>query len=492
MGALVRTHDWAATPLGPPAGWPSALKVTVRTALTTRHPVLIFWGDEHICLYNDGFRASLGPEKHPKMLGTPARIAWADTWDTVTGSQIAQVMTGGEATWHENHFVPITRHGGLQAVYWTYSFGPIHDETRPNRVGGVLVLCTETTAQVRAEAALRESEARLQLALDASGMVGLFDWRVPDDRVFADARFARLFGIDPDRAAAGVPAAEFMQVIHPEDRPRVEAATVRAVETGEHFEAEYRVLQPGGEARWVAARGACLRDAAGEPVRFTGTVVDIHARKLAEERQALLSREVDHRAKNALAVVLAALRLTQAPDLPSYVKAITGRVAALARAQTLLADDQWTGADLHTLLRGELDGFLSGGSGGEPRAILVGPAVALPAGAAQPLAMAVHELATNATKYGALSAPGGRVAITWSLDGGISGTLRLRWAETGGPLVAGPPARRGFGARVLDGTVRGQLGGKVSLAWSAMGLVCDVEVPLVRIAGVAPDDLAAE
>jgi two-component sensor histidine kinase len=267
---------------------------------------------------------------------------------------------------------------------------------------------------------------------------------------------------------------------------------VRAVETGAPFEAEYRVLQPGGEARWVAARGACLRDAAGEPVRFTGTVVDIHARKLAEERQALLSREVDHRAKNALAVVLAALRLTQAPDLPSYVKAITGRVAALARAQTLLADDQWTGADLHTLLRGELDGFLSGGSGGEPRAILVGPAVALPAGAAQPLAMAVHELATNATKYGALSAPGGRVAITWSLDGGISGTLRLRWAETGGPLVAGPPARRGFGARVLDGTVRGQLGGKVSLAWSAMGLVCDVEVPLVRIAGVAPDDLAAE
>lgn len=198
----------------------------------------------------------------------------------------------------------------------------------------------------------------------------------------------------------------------------------------------------------------------------------------------MLAREVDHRAKNVLAVVQAALRLTKAPDLPSYVQAIEGRVGALARAQTLLADDRRAGADLRTLLRKEFAPFLDDRGGGGPGAELEGPTVALPAGAAQPMAMAVHELCTNAAKYGALSAPAGRVVVSWSLEGGPLGTLRLRWAEAGGPSVAGPPSRRGFGSRVLDRTLRGQLRGTVSLHWGAAGLVCDIAVPLAPAAAV--------
>jgi two-component sensor histidine kinase len=94
--------------------------------------------------------------------------------------------------------------------------------------------------------------------------------------------------------------------------------------------------------------------------------------------------------------------------------------------------------------------------------------------------MAIHELATNALKYGALATPGGRVAVTWTLEGGPAGRLRLRWAESGGPPVEGAPAQRGFGTRVLDGTVRGQLGGTVALSWNVAGLACDIEVPLGR------------
>ncbi|MDI3308245.1 MAG: HWE histidine kinase domain-containing protein [Acetobacteraceae bacterium] len=208
---------------------------------------------------------------------------------------------------------------------------------------------------------------------------------------------------------------------------------------------------------------------------------DIQERKRAEERQALLAREVDHRAKNALAVVQAAVRLTRAEDVKGYVRALEGRIAALARAQTLLAQDRWAGADLRALVRGELKPFLGGN---RQRAVLDGPPMVLPPGAAQPLAMAVHELATNALKHGALSVEGGRVAVSWRAVGrAASRMLRLRWVETGGPPVPGVPTRRGFGTRVVDATIRRQLGGTVSLAWEAQGLICDIELPLTRAPG---------
>ncbi|WP_052402150.1 PAS domain-containing protein [Muricoccus aerilatus] len=373
---------------------------------------------------------------------------------------------------------PLVRSGRLAAILYVHS-------RHPRRWTSAEVELVEEAAgrtwdavqRAWAQAELRESEGRLQLALDASGMVGLYDWLVPEDRLFADARFARLFGVEPERAAAGAPLADFTRVIHPEDGPRVEAAMNRTVATGEPYEAEYRLVQADGEVRWVAARGRCLYGPDGAPTRFSGTVVDITKRKQAEERQALLSREVDHRAKNALSVVQAALRLTRAPDLPAYIREIEGRVAALARAQTLLAEEQWAGADLLTLVRGELDGFLAR-DGGRSQVTAEGPTVALPAGAAQPFAMAMHELATNAVKYGALSTPTGRVAVSWRVEGSRPGRLRLRWAETGGPPIQRPPERRGFGTRVLDGTVRAQLGGTLSLGWEPSGLVGEVDVPL--------------
>lgn len=211
---------------------------------------------------------------------------------------------------------------------------------------------------------------------------------------------------------------------------------------------------------------------------------DIRERKRAEERQQLLAREVDHRAKNALAVVQAAVRLTRAEDVPSYARALEGRIAALARAQTLLAQDRWAGADLREILRGELAPFLGGD---RQRVELDGPRVVLPPGAAQPLAMAVHELATNALKHGALSAEGGHLAVSWSQEGqGAGRVLRLRWTETGGPPLRGEPGRRGFGTRVLDATIRRQLGGAVTTAWEAQGLACGIELPLARTPGADP------
>lgn len=128
-------------------------------ALTTRHPIFIFWGQEHSCLYNDAYSESLGPEKHPSILGTPGRTAWPEIWPII-GPQIEMVMRGDGATWQENQLVPILRYGAIQDVYWTYSFGPIDDEDAPKGVGGVLVVCTETTAQVMAERRLATERER--------------------------------------------------------------------------------------------------------------------------------------------------------------------------------------------------------------------------------------------------------------------------------------------------------------------------------------------
>jgi len=147
MGALMRAHDWSRTSLGPPAAWPQSLRTVVRLMLNTGHPMCIWWGGELACLCNDAYRATIGPERHPRSLGRPAREVWAETWPLIA-PQIEQVMSGRGATWHVDQLVPTTRHGRLDEAYWTYSYSPINDDAAPGGIGGVLVVCAETTRQV--------------------------------------------------------------------------------------------------------------------------------------------------------------------------------------------------------------------------------------------------------------------------------------------------------------------------------------------------------
>jgi signal transduction histidine kinase/CheY-like chemotaxis protein len=160
MGALMRAHDWSTSSLGQPARWPQSLRTVVRLMLNTGHPMYVWWGADCACLYNDAYRESIGPERHPGSLGRPARGVWDEIWDII-GPQIDQVMSGGGATWHINHLVPITRYGRRDDAYWTYSYSPIDDEASPGGIGGVLVLCTETTQQVLAERRFRDLAEQL-------------------------------------------------------------------------------------------------------------------------------------------------------------------------------------------------------------------------------------------------------------------------------------------------------------------------------------------
>jgi PAS domain S-box-containing protein len=167
MGALMRGHDWASSPLGSPSAWPQTLRTMVRLLLNTGHPMYIWWGPERACLYNDAYRRSIGPERHPQSLGRPAREVWAEIWDIID-PQIEQVMSGGGATWHVDQLVPITRNGRRDDVYWTYSYSPIDDEQAPSGVGGVLVVCTETTVHVQLETQLRSERDRLAQLFEQS------------------------------------------------------------------------------------------------------------------------------------------------------------------------------------------------------------------------------------------------------------------------------------------------------------------------------------
>jgi two-component sensor histidine kinase len=198
----------------------------------------------------------------------------------------------------------------------------------------------------------------------------------------------------------------------------------------------------------------------------------------AEERQRLLAREVDHRAKNLLAVMQWILNLTQATDSKDFVDKISGRIMALGRAHTLVTDSHWEGSDIARLVAEVLSPF-----GASKAAVsMQGPPVLLRPSASQSVALVLHELATNAAKYGALSQPHGRLSVAWRFS---EQGLSLDWIESDGPTIAAPPVAQGFGTSVLRGGIEQQLGGRVHLEWHHAGLRVGLWLPPRQFAGLA-------
>ncbi|CAN7589147.1 PAS domain-containing protein [Phenylobacterium sp. LjRoot219] len=335
-------------------------------------------------------------------------------------------------------------------------------KVRPH--GRQLGFCTyqDVTAEHAARRELAETAERVQLALDAGAILGTWVWNVAENVMTTDELFAHFFGLDPERCRNGLPPSEAMVSVHPDDHPGVEAAVAEAIARGGAYRHQYRVLQPDGNWRWVEGSGRVELDEAGRPLRFPGVLLDISAWKQAEEARDLLTREVDHRARNALAMVQSVVRLTDAQDPARFREEVVGRVDAMARAQGTLSRSNWEGGVLGELVEGELSTYAAA-----PRFALHGPKLALPAAQVQAISMIMHEMATNAVKHGALSTPDGKVEVAWHAD--RRRNVELTWTESGGPALQ-PPKRQGFGSRLIA-RLAAQLGGALDLDWRPEGLV---------------------
>ena len=331
----------------------------------------------------------------------------------------------------------------------------------------------ERTAELEASTArLPESEQQLRLATEAAE-IGLWDVDNVTDTLFWPPRVKAMFGISPD---VPVSMADFYAGLHPADKEATVSAYAAACDPEKRaiYDVEYRTVgKEDGVVRWVAAKGRGIFDADGRCVRVIGTALDITKRKEAEERQDLLAREVDHRARNALAVVQSIIRLTRAHSADDYVTAVEGRIKALARAHSLLSDSRWHGADLRALVSEELAPYRAAEA---DKIEIEGPNFSLLPHMAQGLGLALHELATNAGKHGALSSLAGKISLVWQLRPDF---LILRWVESGGPRIK-PPATRSFGLNVIRASIEQQLGGKATFEWEPTGLQCTLSIPLFK------------
>jgi PAS domain S-box-containing protein len=303
MGALTRAHDWSATPLGKPETWPQSLRTAVRILLNTNHPMFIWWGPELIQFYNDAYRQTMGPERHPSALGQHGRECWDEIWPII-GPQIEQVMSGGGATWHENQLVPVTRHGRLEQVYWTYGYSPIDEG---DLVGGVLVVCRDVTGDYLAAAALREREAELARVQQLGRIGGLeVDLRT-GFRNRRSPEYLLIHGLPPD--SANETHEDWVRRIHPEDREATEKKFRDAV-AGDvrEYTVQYRIVRPSdGETRWISVKSTIERDENGRAIRLVGAHTDVTEQVVAE--QALRQSEERYR---KLADQLAELNATLA------------------------------------------------------------------------------------------------------------------------------------------------------------------------------------
>lgn len=315
------------------------------------------------------------------------------------------------------------------------------------------------------DADLAQHNARLKMALKA-GALGTWTLDLPEQVLTASSSCKRNFGRPTDEPFT---YEELLSAIHAEDLPGMRAAVMATLETGVPYHAEYRIFTPTGEQRWVAIQGELQYRADGTPLAMTGFSNDISERKFAEEHRAVLARELTHRVKNTLATVNAIViqTLRGASTLQDAAETVSGRIASLGAAQELLVQDEVEGAAIGDIVRRALDPFMDIHG---KRFTIDGPRVRLSPEITLALSMALHELATNAAKYGALSVREGHVTIEWSIDR-QSGErhLHFAWIEQGGPPVT-PPTRTGFGSRMIERMLSQHVRGDAAISYFPEGI----------------------
>jgi two-component sensor histidine kinase len=317
---------------------------------------------------------------------------------------------------------------------------------------------------------LQDSKDRLQFALDAA-LLGWWQYDPIRGVVWWDTRLKEMLEIAED----WTDVEEFRRRVHPDDIERVWTAVEAAIDptNPKHYATEFRHRRGDGEFRWIEAHAQVHFEGGGRErhaVSMVGTAQDVTERKGREERERLLVSEINHRAKNMLSVVDAIAHQTATRTPEDFIERFSERIQSLSANQDLLIRNAWQGVEIEALVRAQLAHFadLMGS-----RIVMGGPEQRLNAASAQAIGLALHELATNAGKYGALSTDAGRVEIGWGTDGD---TFTMRWIERSGPPVSGPK-QRGFGTTVMETMVERSVDGAVELDYAASGLTWRLTCP---------------
>ena len=349
----------------------------------------------------------------------------------------------------------------------------VRDKDKACRIVGSLL---DITARKQAETALRESEERLREFGEASADV-LWIRNAADGLLeYVSPAFEQVYGARVDDMADGRELASWMEFVLPEDRDAM-LANLRRVRSGERVSHEFRVRRPCGEIRWLRSKDFPLLDGEGRVHRIAGIGRDVTEEKRGSERQNMLVAELQHRVRNILAMLRSIARRTAkgSETVADYSQRLESIIAAMARTQALLTKSPGKGADLGTLVLDELRAH----NAAERQYRVEGPSILLPPKAAEVLTLALHELATNALKYGALSNADAQLRVSWSVEAQEDAPwLRLTWTETGGE-IAEEPRRRGFGTELVTQRVPFELGGRGSLEFGSHALLATIEFPLV-------------
>jgi PAS domain S-box-containing protein len=358
---------------------------------------------------------------------------------------------------------PISRSGrllGMISNHWREPHKPTERELLRldvlARQASDLIERTQADEASQRIAAIVDSSDDAIVSKDLNGIIK--SWNKGAERIFGYTR----------EEAVGKP----ITILIPPERHDEEPAILERIRRGERIEHYETVrMRKHGRRIDISLTVSPVRNATGKIIGASKIARDITERKRSEAQIRVLAREAEHRAKNVLATVQATVHLSHADTPDGLKEAIEGRIQALANVHRLFVETRWTGANLHGLAKDELAAYWQGGA---RRVQLDGPDILLEPSAAQAIAVSLHELATDAAKYGALSVADGHVEVAWSrtADG-----IVLRWTETGGP-PAKPPTRKGFGTRVMDGMIRGQMKGDMRFEWRAEGLACEIAIPV--------------
>lgn len=500
MAGRIRAFDWARHPFGPPENWPASLRSALGIALNSAFPTAIYWGPELRLLYNDAWSAIPGP-RHPDCLGQPAEAVWSDIWHVIE-PQFARVIETGEGLFLDDQHLPMRRYGYEEETYWSYNFTPIRGED--GRIEGIFNSGQETTDKVlkqRQTAFLLQASDRFR-SLSEPGQVmtalcemlgghlrairvGIretgrdnepfpisTEWAAPGWNPVGQGASWTSLGPITDRLQAG--SAARIERTATLDIPEARAVFAR-------LGAGSALAVPWFRAGRLSAVLFVHRAEAGpwrdEEIFAVEQVLGRAMQAIDAERMALREKamlmEVEHRARNLLGISQALVRLSQAEDVESFKHSLLDRMGALGQTVGLLSAANWAGADFGDLLRAELAPFLSGDGA---RVTLEGPRVIVAPDMAQPVAMAIHELTTNAVKYGGLSEAAGTLAVGWQV--GPGGALQIDWAETFPDRAPTGPDSAGFGSRLLSLTIESQLDGSFEREVRAGGFTCRIEIPL--------------